>query len=88
MIDLQETDITKTYIVIDTNNLKDNMILEYVGIDDWDKSNLTHKFRYSYERMRIYHVYYPICQERYILQPIILPFDTTSIINEYIYESI
>lgn len=83
MMDLQVTDLYKTFIVIDTRKNK-NMILEYIGIDDNSESSL--KFRYCYENLNIYNVYYPIdCQERYILQPIILPFDITSMINTYLY---
>ena len=83
MMDLQATDLYKTFIVIDTRKNK-NMILEYIGIDDNHESSL--KFRYCYNVKNIYNVYYPIdCQERYILQPIILPFDITSMINTYLY---
>ena len=88
MLDLQTIDVNKKFIVIDKTNLNDNMILEYVGIDGFgENSHLTHKFRYSYnDKMDIYHVYYPIRgQECYILQPIYLPFDITTMINQFLY---
>lgn len=87
MLDLQAIDINKTFIVIDKTKINNNMILEYIGIDSFgEKNHLSHKFRYSYNpNLRIYHVYYPIsCQECYMLQPIVLPFDVTSIINMYL----
>ena len=87
-MDLQATDLYKTFIVIDTRKHK-NMILEYIGIDDNppSNSNASLKFRYCYNvNSNIYNVYYPIdCQERYMLQPIILPFDVTYMINTYLY---
>jgi hypothetical protein len=90
MMDLQATDLHKTFIVIDTRKNK-NMILEYIGIDNnppASSSSTSLKFRYCYNvNSNIYNVYYPIdCQERYMLQPIMLPFDITSMINTYLYD--
>ena len=88
MIELQPSDINKIFIVIDKTRSDHNLILEYVGIDGFgENSHLTHKFRYSYTRnLDVYHVYYPRnCQECYMLQPISLPFDITSMINQYLY---
>ena len=87
MLDLKTIDINKTFIVIDKTKSNNNMILEYIGIDGFgENGHLTHKFRYSYNsKMHIYNVYYPIsCQEYYMLLPIVLPFDITTIINMYL----
>lgn len=87
MLDLQSIDIHNLFIVIDKTKSNDIMIQEYIGIDGFgENSNLTHKFRYSYNSyLHIYHVYYPHnSQECYMLHPIRLPFDITTIINQYL----
>jgi len=88
MLDLQSTDINKIFIVIDKIISNNNMILEYIGIDGFGENrHLSHKFRYSYTgNLNVYHVYYPHnCQEYYMLQQISLPFDITSMINQYLH---
>ena len=88
MLELQSTDIHDLFIVMDKTKSDNIMILEYVGIDGFgENSHLTHKFRYSYNSdLHIYHVYYSRnSQECYILQPIALPFDITTIINQYLH---
>lgn len=88
MLELQSTDKHNLFIVIDKTKSDDIMIQEYVGIDGFgENSHLTHKFCYSYNSyLNMYHVYYPHnCQECYMLQPIALPFDITTIINQYLY---
>ena len=93
MNDLTCKDIHSLFIIIDKCTNK-NLIAEYCGKNK-DKYSVssslqeTHRFEMSYnEKLNIYATMYPLkSQANYIVQPINLPFDVISIINQYIYEN-
>ena len=93
MSDLTCKDIHSLFIIIDKSTNK-NIIAEYWGKNK-DKyscsSSLqeTQRFEMSHdENLNIYVRMYPLkSQVNFILQPIDLPFDVISIINQYIYEN-
>lgn len=91
MSELASEDIHSLFIIIDKST-RENLIGEYCGKNkDKYSSSLqeTHRFEISYnENLNIYANLYPLkSQVNFILQPIDLPFDVISIINQYIYEN-
>jgi len=84
MMEINKKDRNKIFIIIDKRSPNENIIAEYYD-QNIDKS---HKFGYSYiELLRKYNLICPKnAQKYYVVQQINLPFDITSIINQYLHE--
>ena len=83
MTEINKKDINKIFILVDKTRPNENIIAEYNGISIYDENSI--KFNYSYIEFKIYASYFHLTVQPYfIVQQIDLPFDITSIINQYL----